>query len=122
VTTLADAIEALRRAVTAAGSGNRADVADAVEDPAFKDPDIVEGPGECAIDHISVALAEPTTIDALEGLLGPARRLPRSPSGDRRTVIFGQTVPEDGESGATILAEVDEEGHVSRLIVRADAF
>lgn len=122
MTTLADAIEVLRRAVSTAESGDRADIADAVDMPVFKDPDIVERPGERAIDHISVAPAEPTTVDELEAVLGPARRLPRSPSGGRRTVIFGQTVPGEGESGATVLAEVDEEGHVRRLIVRADAF
>jgi hypothetical protein len=46
----------------------------------------------------------------------------RLPPGGGRTAIFGDTLPEVGESGATSFAEVDEDGRARRLIVRADAF
>ena len=46
---------------------------------------------------------------------------PRSPGiGQPLTVLFEQTVPEEGSTGATVLAEVDDEDRVARLIVRAD--
>lgn len=122
MTTLADAIEALRSAVSEAASGDRATVGDAVDAATFEEPEIVTVPGRGSIDHVSVKPAEPTTVEMLEGILGPARRLPRRPAGGSRTVLFGDTLPGEGESGATVLAEIDEDDHVSRLIVRADAF
>jgi hypothetical protein len=122
VTALANGIETLRRVVSETASGDHAQLDDAIDLAVFQDPEVVSRPGADAIDHVSVTPAEPTTVEDLEGILGPARRLPRNPSGGSRTVIFGETVPDEGESGATVLAEVDEEGRVSRLIVRADTF
>jgi hypothetical protein len=122
MTTIAEAIEALRHAVSEAASGERAAIGDAIDRAAFKDAAIVAVPGDDTIGHVSVTPSELTTVEQLEGILGPARRLPRNPSGGLRTVLFGDTLPGDGEAGATVLAEVDEEGRVRRLIVRADAF
>ncbi len=122
MTAIGEAIEALRAAVSAGASGDRAAVGTAIEGGAFADPDIVAGNGGHGIDHVSVRPAEPTTVAQLEAILGPARRLPRSPSGGLRTVLFGETLPAEGEAGATVLAEIDEDDEVSRLIVRADAF
>jgi hypothetical protein len=78
-------------------------------------------PGGHSLDHVKVVPAEPLRVTDLEAVLGPARRLPRAPSpGHPRTVLFEQTVPEDGCVGATVLAEVDDKDRVSRVIVRAD--
>ena len=78
-------------------------------------------PGGYSLDHVKVVPAEPLRVTDLEAILGPARRLPRAPSpGHARTVLFEQTVPEEGSAGATVLAEVDDEDRVSRVIVRAD--
>jgi hypothetical protein len=122
VTALANGIETLRRVVSETASGDHAQLDDAIDLAVFQDPEVVSRPGADAIDHVSVTPAEPTTVEDLEGILGPARRLPRNPSSGSRTVIFEETVPDEGESGATVLAEVDQEGRVSRLIVRADTF
>jgi hypothetical protein len=121
MTKLAEAIDALRSAVSGSKSADRTTVRAAVDADAFEDPEIVAVPGERALAHVSVRPAEPITVADLEKILGPGRRLPREPSGGR-TVMFTDTLPGDGESGATVLAEVDEDGRVNRLIIRADTF
>jgi hypothetical protein len=122
VTTLAEAIEALRGAVSEAASGEEVAVGDAIDAAAFKDPEIVTVPGDRTIGHVNVTPIASTTLDELEAILGPGRRLPRNPSGGPGTVMFIDTLPGEGESGATVLAEVDVDGRVRRLTVRADAF
>ena len=122
MTTLARAIQALRDAVAGSESGDRAEVGNAIDGAAFRDPEIVTVPGEQTLAHVSVTPIEPTTVQELETSLGPARRLPRDPSGGMRTVMFLDTLPGDGESGATVLAEADEDDRVSRIIIRADTF
>ncbi len=122
MTTLADAIAALQDAVSGAVPGDEAEVRDAVDQAAFTDPAVVAVPGERSIRYVSVSPIEPTSVEELEGILGPASRLPRNPSGGSRTVMFGDTLPGEGESGATVLAEVDEDDRVGRIVIRADAF
>ena len=122
MTRLADAIATLRDAVGGSAPADETAVADAIDDHAFNDPEVVFAPGEGSLAHVSVTPIEPTTVEDLEGILGPARRLPRDPSGGSRTVMFGDTLPSEGESGATVLAEVDEDDLVGRIIIRADAF
>jgi hypothetical protein len=122
VTNLADAIDALRSAVCSPDSGESEAVHAAVDPSVFADADVVSVPDEETLAHVSVTLREPATIEELEATLGPARRLPRSPSGGARTVLFDDTLPAEGESGATVLAEVDDDDRVSRLIIRADSF
>lgn len=121
MTTLTDAIEALRAAVSGSESADRETIVAALDAGVFEDPEIVAVPGERTLAHVSVRPAEPTSVADLEEILGPARRLPREPSGGR-TVMFTDTLPGEGESGATVLAEVDEDDRVSLLIVRADTF
>jgi hypothetical protein len=126
VSELTDAIEALRAAVAAAAGGSSDEsgdesVSEALETAAFASPEVVKVPGGYTLDHVKVIPADPVRIAELEAVLGPARRLPRAPSpGSARTILFEQTVPEEGSAGATVLAEVDDDDRVSRLIVRAD--
>jgi hypothetical protein len=122
VTAIADAIEDLRRAVSQDASGDPSQVDDVVDKAVFENAEVVRRPADHAIDFVSVAPTEPTTVEDLEAVLGPARPLPRNPSGGLRNVIFEKTVPGEGESGATVLAQVEEDGRVRRLIVRSDAF
>ena len=122
MTTLADAIAALRSAVSRPDAADRAAVRDAVDRSVFSDPDVVTVPGEETIAHVAVTPIRSATIAKLERILGPAHRLPRGPSGGARTVMFRDTLPDEGEAGATVLAEVDDDGRVSRLIIRADTF
>jgi hypothetical protein len=119
---LEKAIDALRSAVSGPESDDRDTVRDAVDAEVFEDTDVVAVPGERTIAHVSVRPAKRITVDDLEEILGRAHGLPREPSGGDRTVMFTDTLPREGESGATVLAEVDEGGRVSRLIVRADTF
>lgn len=122
MTRLADAIDALRAAVSAGGAGDREAVSAAVDAASFEDPEIIVAPGQVTVDHVIVQPANPVTVEELEELLGPASPLPLDPSGGASTVLFGDTLPGEGESGATVLAEVDDDGRIDRLIVRADAF
>jgi len=120
---LAGAIKAVRDAVAACAAGDAADVSAALDRPEFVSAEQAKVPGRDALDHVRLELAGPIDLADLEQLYGPARALPRRPEGTGgRTMLFEQTMPGDGESGATLLAEVDQEGRVRRLIVRADAF
>jgi hypothetical protein len=126
VSDLSDALETLRAAVAAAATGSSDESGDegvrgALETSAFDSPEVVSVPKGYSLDHVKVVPAEPLRVSDLEAVLGPARRLPRTPSpGHARTVLFEQTVPEEGSAGATVLAEVDDDDRVTRLIVRAD--
>jgi hypothetical protein len=111
VTTLADAIARLRDGVAAGGSGAPRSVADTV----FRDPHFEFG-------NATVTPIGSTTVGDLEEILGTARRLPRNPSGGDRTVLFVDTLPAEGGSGATVLAEIDDDDRVRRVIVRADSY
>ncbi|MFC4554331.1 hypothetical protein [Georgenia faecalis] len=70
---------------------------------------------------LTLDLAEPVDLAALAAALGPARALPTNPAGGRALVLFGETLPDEGERGVTVLAEVDGETAV-RLLLRPDAF
>lgn len=109
MTRLAAALADLREDITA-GRGTR------TVDPAVLRDLRVEHGTATATPAVPVAVAD------LEKILGAARRLPRNPSGGDRTVLFIGTVPAEGESGATVLAEIDDDDRVRRVIVRADAF
>ncbi len=122
MTKLADAIEALRAAVSDPESDDREAVLAAADSSVFEDIEIGAIPGGRTLAFVSVRPVDPVRVEELEEVLGPGRRLPRNPSGGDRTVMFTDTLPGDGESGATVLAEADDDGRVSRLIVRADMF
>lgn len=78
------------------------------------------GPGGAA-GALSLDLSEPAPLTALEAELGAARRLPRSGPGRAMRWLFPDTLPPDGQSGATVLAETDEDGAtVVRLLLRRD--
>ena len=121
---LREAIEALRAAVAEAAGGVDEDggdrIAEALDSGAFASSEVTTAENG-APDLVSVEIAAPVRVSDLEASLGPARRLPRNPGiGRPRTVLFEGTVPEEGSAGATVLAEVDDEDRVARLIVRAD--
>lgn len=117
---LAAAMEALRDAVAV---GDPDAVERAAADGAFGSADLATVPGGDELAHVSLAPADELRVSDLEAILGPVRRLPRPPAiGSPRTVLFERTMPEEGTAGATVLAEVDDEDRVSRLIVRADRY
>ena len=125
MTGLLDALETLRAAVSesAVGGVGRDAVTAALDTAAFRSAEVVTVPGEGSVDFVSVVPAGEVRLSDLEAVLGPASRLPLGPSiGEPASVQFDATVPGDGSAGATVLAEVDEEDLVTRLIVRADRF
>jgi hypothetical protein len=89
--------------------------------PAFASAHVVRVPGERTLDHVTVQLAEPVGLPELEAAFGPGRELPLSPEGgSMRTLIFDATMPAVNSTGATLLAEVQEDGRVVRLVIRRD--
>jgi hypothetical protein len=121
VTTAVEAIEALRAAVTEATQADDEAMRAPSVSPAFAAFDVVRVPGEAALGHVTVRLAEPVKLSELEAAFGPGRRLPRRPEGGpRRTVIFDETIPAENSAGATLLADVEGDDLVSRLVVRRD--
>lgn len=123
MTALTDALQALRGLVAEAAGGADVDLRPALDSPEFAQADVSTVPRKDAIDHVRVKLAAPVTVEELEGVWGPAHPLPRLPSGgSTRTVMFDSTLPGEGESGATVLAEADDKGCIESLIVRADTF
>jgi hypothetical protein len=123
MTDLAAALGGLREVVAACAAGRAADVAAVLDRPEFASTERHEWPGRDALAHVTVDLAEPVALAELEELFGPSRALPRRPEGGTaRTMIFDDTLPDEGESGATVLAEADDEGIVRRLTIRADSF
>jgi len=119
VTAFVRTVEALRASLAA----------DSPEAPA--DLDAGSGPGTLAALHVTrghdgraalvvLTPARPAAIAGLAAVFGAAAPLPRRPSGGARTVIFRATLPPDGESGVTVLAELDERGRAARVLLRRD--
>ncbi len=118
-----DALDALRGLVADAASGKKVDLRTALDSAEFEQADVSTVPGEETLDHVRVRLASPVSVAQLEERFGPAKPLPRRPSGgSKRTVMFGSTLPGEGESGATVLADVGDDGKIRTIIVRADTF
>jgi hypothetical protein len=118
--TAVDAIAALRVAVAAASSVEDAAVRSASTSSEFTGVDVVRIPGESALDYVAVRLAGPAGLPELEAAFGPSRRLPMAPDdGATRTVIFEGTLPPEGSTGATLLADV-QDGVITRLVLRRD--
>ncbi|HLG11969.1 MAG TPA: hypothetical protein VI876_09435 [Dehalococcoidia bacterium] len=89
--------------------------------PAFRSAEVVRVPGERTLDHVTVQLAAAIALRELEAAFGPGRELPLSPEGGSlRTVIFDGTMPAAGATGATLLAEVGEDGLARSVVVRRD--
>ena len=121
MTSLAAAIDRLRDEVAAGLSGRGDALGLAVDRDHFRDPDVVIG-SDGSAEVVSVQPVASLTIDQLSDLLGTAKRLPRPPDGGPRTVLFADTLPGGGETAATVLAEIDADDRVSRLVVRADHY
>ena len=117
---LGDAIEALR---TALASGEQVpESLRAAGSPVLQDHEVSRAPGG-GVDTVIVRPRGTVRLSELEKELGPARRLPRRPEGGgSRTVLFDRTLPDEGSSGATVLAEVNDDGEVANLIVRLDRY
>ena len=121
MTTAVEAIKALRAAVTRATQADDEAMRDPSASPAFTAVEVVRVPGEASLGHVTVRLAEPVKLAELEAAFGPARRLPRRPEGGpARTVIFDETIPAENSAGATLLADVQGDDVVSRVVVRRD--
>jgi hypothetical protein len=116
---LGDAIDALRSAV--GGGDQDPEMLRTAGSPvlAGHEVNLLTG-GE--VDHVIVTPRGGVRLSELEKELGPARPLPRRPAGGTRTVLFDRTLPDEGTSGATVLAEVNDDGAVGRLIVRLDRY
>jgi hypothetical protein len=119
VTTFVRTLEALRAAVANESVGAPADL------------DAVPGRGTLAALQVtrdaagraSLVVLTPPRPAALAGLaaaFGVPAELPRRPSGGTRTVLFRDTLPADGQSGVTVLAELDGRGHAARVLLRRD--
>jgi hypothetical protein len=121
VTAVVDAVTALRAAVIAAAGADDEALRLRTVSPAFASAQVVRVPGERTLDHVTVQLAEPVGLPELEAAFGPGRELPLSPEGgSMRTLIFDATMPAVNSTGATLLAEVQEDGRVVRLVIRRD--
>jgi hypothetical protein len=121
MTAVVDAIEALRAAVIEVAGADDEVVRARSAAPAFKSAEVVRALGERTLDHVTVQLAEPVGLRELEAAFGPGRELPLSPEGgSMRTVIFDSTMPAAGSAGATLLAEVREDGLAARVVIRRD--
>ena len=121
MTAVVDAVTALRVAVIAAAGADDEALRVRTVSPAFASAQIVRVPGERTLDHVTVQLAEPVGLRELEAAFGPGRELPLSPEGgSMRTLIFDATMPAMNSTGATLLAEVQEDGLVVRLVIRRD--
>lgn len=117
---LGDAIEALRTAVVSGDPGP--DGLRSAGSPILIEHEVAALPGG-EVDNVIVRPRGSVRLSELEKELGPARPLPRRPSGGpTRTVIFDRTLPDEGTTGATVLADVDNEGVVGSLIVRLDRY
>ena len=76
---------------------------------------------EPAAGAVRLDLTEPVAMAALETALGAARRLPRSGPGRPARWLFPDTLPPDGETGATVLAESEDDGAtVARILLRRE--
>jgi hypothetical protein len=119
VTPLVQTIEALRAAIAADSPDAPADLDAAPGREALAALHVTrDQAGRVAL--VSLAPARPTTLAGLAAAFGDATPLPRRPSGGTRTVLFGATLPADGESGVTVLAELDRHGHAARVLLRRD--
>ena len=121
MTTAVEAIKALRATVTRATRADDEAMRAPSASAAFAAVEVVRVPGEASLGHVTVRLAEPVKLAELEAAFGPARRLPRRPEGGpARTVIFDATIPAENSAGATLLADVQGDDVVSRVVVRRD--
>jgi len=121
ISSAVEAIQGLRAAVAGAAAGDDEDVRRQCASPAFAECEIARVPNEDAIAHVAVRLAGPLPLSDLEAAFGPARWLPARPEGGgSRSMIFDETLPAEGSAGATLLAEVEQDGSVRRLVVRRD--
>lgn len=71
---------------------------------------------------VAVAPVSPLGLADLEAAFGSAARVPRLPDSGRQIVMFAATLPAEGEAGGTVLAELDEAGDVTRVLIRRDEF
>ena len=78
-------------------------------------------PGERTLDHVTVQLAQPVGLPELEAAFGRGRELPLSPEGGSiRMLIFDATMPAAGSTGATLIAEVRQDGLAATVVIRRD--
>ena len=116
-----DAIEQLRLAITHASAADDAELRAALDASPFARGDVERGPSG-PVGHAWVELRSPLKLGLLELRYGPAHRGPAPHPGVPRTVQFNSTLPLEGSVGGTVLAELDDAGHVVRVLVRRDAF
>ena len=119
MTGLVQAIETLRKAIAADSPDHPADFEAVSGRGALADLKVTrDQAGRSTL--VVVTPAQPAEIAGLSAAFGTATPLPRRPSGGTRTVLFRETLPGDGESGVTVLAELDKRGRAARVLLRRD--
>jgi hypothetical protein len=119
---LTGAIDRLRSAIAHATAADDTELLAALAAAPFTHGEIAPGPSG-SLSHASVDLSEPVPLEALETRYGPGRRSPPGPRPGRpRTVQFNETLTLEGSVGGTVLAELDDDGQVVRVMIRRDAF
>ena len=119
MTALVRTLEALRASIAAESPGSPADLDTVPGRSALAALEVTRDPaGRAAL--VVLTPARPVALAGLSAAFGAAAPLPRRPSGGTRTVLFRDTVPADGGSGVTVLAELDGRGHAARVLLRRD--
>lgn len=121
MTTTVEAIAGLREAVRETANADDVALRDRLTSPEFGSPEVVSVPGERTLAHVAVQLVTLMKLAELEAAFGRGRLLPRSPeAGQMRTVIFDDPLPSQTSANATLLAELDNDDFVERLVIRRD--
>jgi hypothetical protein len=122
VTDFAGALDDLRFAVAAATSARDPELRRALATAGFADAEAADLPnGE--LSHVWLVPPAMATVAELEARFGAAHRLPPRPDAwDQPALVqFDATIPADGETGTTVLAELDG-ARVVRVTLRRDRF
>jgi len=123
VTSFVETLDAIRAAIGEARSSADESLRGALDDAGLEDAESVDRPdGE--LSHVWLTPPSQVRLAELEAHFGPARRLPTRPDAwsSPRVVQFNDTIPQEGEVGATVLAEVDDDDQVIRVTLRRDEF
>jgi hypothetical protein len=123
MTSFVDAVEELRGAVAGSAAAADTSLRQALEDAGFGEAEALDRP-DGVLSHVWLEPPESVPLAALEECFGPAHRLPTRPDAwsSPRVVQFNDTIPREGEVGATVLAEVDDADRVVRVTLRRDEF
>lgn len=119
MTTFVRTVQALRASIEAESPGRPADLDAVPGRGALAALDVTrDAAGGAAL--VVITPARPAALAGLSAAFGATTELPRRPSGGARSVLFRATLPGDGETGVTVLAELDGRGRAARVLLRRD--